>query len=883
VGSRGLCRAVISHDSRRFPLAALLVFGLLIGAGCTPLTNAVLIGSLAFDTDGTTLVSISLGQTFLEGSLGVTLDGAAVGGAFQRTASGASGVVSVTPGSAHVLVAEAQFLVNGSVVSYSDSKTFALPTPTPALLTSAPVDGATAVPRTSWVRLEFASAVADAARGGVALACNEGNFLSVSKAIDVHFVGSSVLAVNPVGQLPAAASCALTWYGPGGVEHVGFKTAGNGAPATIRYDRDDLSLTSPFPDDFWTTNDASTTTGMRLAVPVPAREDDVRDVWTALLTDTNPLDGFSPIAHFVLELSDAADPTSVPRTPAESLDPLATVGLFDLTPGSPTHGQRVPFRAEVRDDVTGVGLASKSMLLFPSIPLTPAGRYGLVVTNRALVSPDRPFGPSAFMQAVLATPAPGDTAAVTRARGLADEVLNVVASEAVPPIPRDDVALALRFSIRTTSTIPNDLLAIRADVDANPAPALVITSVENDTVSGSATAAVVKGTFAAPDYRPGSAAAPGTNLVRDASGLPVRQRTRPVPFTLTIPKTTPVRSVPVTMYQHGNPGSQAEVLTTARSYLSAAGFAGIAFTDILNREIAPTGSTEGRIIQQLGATVGNLLTNQKIPDYWVETHAEQIAFLRFLRSLGSLDVAGAVGANGKPAPDGIPDLDVATPQTYVGISEGANNGPGFLPYAPEIKAAALIAGGARLMEVLIHQQSAVILQSLPVLIAQTATPTDMWVALALFQTSFDLQDNHNHAEFIYRHPVSVAGTTRKASILLVEGLNDSLVPNHATESLAYSLGPIPHLLPVQRAVVTLPTVTGPVQANVNAETTAAFFQYVPVGVPGIPPTPGCTVLSATSRVEGHYCAQSAAESLQQRRAFFQSALVGVPVIASPFP
>jgi hypothetical protein len=77
-------------------------------------------------------------------------------------------------------------------------------------------------------------------------------------------------------------------------------------------------------------------------------------------------------------------------------------------------------------------------------------------------------------------------------------------------------------------------------------------------------------------------------------------------------------------------------------------------------------------------------------------------------------------------------------------------------------------------------------------------------------------------------------------------------------------------------------VLGPLQANLGPETTGAFFQYVPTGVTGIPPTPGCAALPPDSASEGHYCAQSAVESQQQRLDFLQSALLGVPVIASPF-
>jgi hypothetical protein len=117
---------------------------------------------------------------------------------------------------------------------------------------------------------------------------------------------------------------------------------------------------------------------------------------------------------------------------------------------------------------------------------------------------------------------------------------------------------------------------------------------------------------------------------------------------------------------------------------------------------------------------------------------------------------------------------------------------------------------------------------------------------------------------------------RKPSVLATEGLTDSLVPNHASESMAWSMGPIPHVMPVQKPVPFLTVVTAPIQANIDSQTTSGFYQYVPTGVPGIPTTPGCE-----AQPEGHYCAQTAPPALHQRSVFFQSALEGVPLIIDP--
>ena len=738
--------------------------------------------------------------------------------------------------------------------------------PLPQLVSSVPAQGATEIPRTAWLRLDFADAVTDGSLSGFALQCD-----GAAHAIALSRISASVLVVNPVGELPGGVSCSLSWPTQAGSDALDFSTAPAAGAATVLYDRTDRRLTVPFPDDFWLTPDANTVSGSRLSIAVPTGPNNVQAIFRTLLRDTNKLDGFSPIGHLVIELSAAPEVNSLPRTAQESLDPMASIVLFNVTPGSPDFGRRIPFEIRPRTDTSLIGVVSHTLLLFPSIPLEQHERYGLVVSNRVVADPSRPFAASAFFEAVKGTAVAGEAAAVSTVRALANPVI-AVAEAATPPIPRDDIALALRVSIRTTDDIPNTLRSVKEQVLAAPPPPFVVTSAHADTVPGSPIAAIVEGTWQAPDWRQGGYS------VRDANGVPVQTKTNTVPFILALPQAALAGPVPIIMYQHGNPGSaQAEVPGSARRYLAAAGFAVIGFTDILNRELSNGLSGDDAIAAQITAIFFSLIQNHRLPDAWLQTNAEQIAFLRMIEGLGGLDVL-PIGA-----PDGIPDLDVSAPLSYVGISQGANHAPGLLPFAPQQRAAALVAGGARMAEVLVHQQPDLFITQLGVFYADL-TPGDTWVAVALFQTLADNQDAHNYARFIYRDPFPVRGTTSRPSILLVEGIDDSLVPNNATNSLAWALFPIPHLRPVQRLVPYLDAADGPLRANIDAHTTAAFFQYVPVGVAGIPPSPGCTVLSPGSAHEGHYCAQSAAESLHQRTVFFQSALSDdpAPTIINPY-
>jgi hypothetical protein len=614
-------------------------------------------------------------------------------------------------------------------------------------------------------------------------------------------------------------------------------------------------------------------------------EEPDRLLMEALLRGTRRLDGFSPIAHVTLELSEAPDPYSLPWTPEESLDPMASVGLFDVMPGSPTYGARIPFRMDVRTD-TAWGRISHSLLLFPSIALEPGGRYGVVVTRRARVDRSRFFDASPFFRAVRDTPPqPDEPKALRRVRALADDVLTAVAVAANPPIPREDVALAVRFTVRHTDDIPADLLAIKEEVLAGPPPPVAVARVEaeraEEIARGSEVAAVVRGTWEAPDWR-----GDGLLLSRDlATGRPRRTGTRPVEFVLALPAAAREEPVPVVMYQHGNPGSaEEEVLPQARQTLARAGFAVIGFTDVLNREVSPPGkSPPERAYDQIFHIMGHLLLLKRIPDYFVQTNAEQISFLRAVEALAAIrqfTVGGPDASEGET----LFGIDLSKPLTYVGVSEGANHAPAFLAFAPEVRAAALISGGRRFVEVLVHQRPEAILAPLAGLGFRQLRPTDIWVMLALFQMIFDRQDAHNFAPYLYRRPFDVAGTTRRASILLTEGLDDSTVPNHVTGALAWALGPIPQLGPAARRVPTLEVAESPVVGNIDAGTTAAFHQFVPQGVARIAPTPGCSSppLLPQSANEGHYCVQNAAEALLQRLVFLETALTDeAPLIVNP--
>jgi hypothetical protein len=799
---------------------------------------------------GQVSLRVALGSGLDVSSLRIWMDGEGVAAASDRVPGGAILAFEVAPG-AHSLAIRAN--TDDGEGSVWRELTLAAPPPIPELVGTDPAPGGS-VSSSAWLRLRPHRAADADALAGLGLACD-----GRSVDFDADILDDESILVNPAPALPVGAECALAWRGPEGITSLRFSTTAPGSDARVIHDRRQTGSLAPFPDDHFLDFDAQTATGARVSVPLPVRGGMVPALFDALLHEANGLDGWSPLAPIVVEVSEALDPESLPRDAYESLDAGSTVVLFDLE-----TGVRVPVRVDARSDATSAGV-SHTLLVSSSHPLEGGRRYALAILRGALGASGAPLAPSDFFSDALGEPAFGEAPEVARTRARIAPALKVFERDARPRVPREDLALLLPLSIRSTDGLAADLRAMRAAVDAGSVPELLGYVVEPEPPE-SPVAAVVRGTWLAPDWRPldpGLAPVERGDLVRDADGRPLLQGSRAVGFVLALPRVAADGPVPWVFHQHGNPGDAGEVVRAARSFLADAGFAVVGFTDVLNRDVAPPvgpdgllRSNEERVELQVTDLFFSLFVNGSLPDHWLQTSGEQLAFLRFASDgLRDLDVL-PLGT-----PDGVPDLDPSAPALYHGVSEGANHGQALLAHAPEIRAAALVAGGARLAEVLLHQQAEAILSQLPAFVPGLL-PSDIWVAASLFQSIHDGQDRHNQLRF--------ATGPGRASVLLVEGLDDAFLPNAATESAAFALG-LP-VLGALRPVPGLVSVSGAVRGNLGGGATGALVQLAPEGLPDHEPTPGCAALPPPLSLEGHFCAQSAAESRRLRADFFRSAL-----------
>ena len=209
----------------------------------------------------------------------------------------------------------------------------------PLLATTFPAEGQTIV-RTAWLRAEFTEAFEPASKNRVRVFCNGVQVPRRSRVLDAR-----TLVVQPIDPLPASASCLLRANTTVGMQSVSFQTRAAGPAFRTVHDRRDVDRPLPFPDDVFLTPDASQVTGWRpeftdrLPLPGGTAQGYIHNM-AGFVASTS--DGWSPVTMITVQVDREIDADSLPQTRGDSLDPLSTIALLDLTPGSPSFGERVP-------------------------------------------------------------------------------------------------------------------------------------------------------------------------------------------------------------------------------------------------------------------------------------------------------------------------------------------------------------------------------------------------------------------------------------------------------------------------------------------------------------------------------------------------------------
>jgi len=171
---------------------------------------------------------------------------------------------------------------------------------------------------------------------------------------------------------------------------------------------------------------------------------------------------------------------------------------------------------------------------------------------------------------------------------------------------------------------------------------------------------------------------------------------------------------------------------------------------------------------------------------------------------------------------------------YVGLSLGGLMGSGTTPYIPEVQAVVLDAAGGGLTSELfvnstIGSGAFALLQPLFGLDPLNSN-ADFSFFPGLSQTVLDASDGAVNAVHFFKDPF---GTPfRSMSVVLLQDMNDQVVPNQANESLAVAAGfelfdaHVKNLVETTRPLPIAAT-TGFVEANVDSATTSVLFQVGP--------------------------------------------------------
>jgi pimeloyl-ACP methyl ester carboxylesterase len=573
---------------------------------------------------------------------------------------------------------------------------------------------------------------------------------------------------------------------------------------------------TPYPSDRYTQADATTVTGRRVHIGTDVTNDQLITGYDVTVKQLNEMDGFSTVGGVVVNFSGPIDARSLVLAPdaeppllgpildaSDYQKPGAPFYLVNVDPASPERGQAMGLITQwYPQPADGYYPEDFTLVAEPAVPLRASTKYAFVVTNVLHAEDGRPIDRSADMEALLGAGAEGAYGeAVSAALGEIESSIGV---------KRSNVLLATTF---TTATVRAGIEA--AGIAARKAPTPMLVS-PWEVQQGPETSGRVrfKTKYEAPEYR---SAATGT--WEFDNGTPKVQKMVDLELFLSFSKAEVSGKRPVVIFGHGLGGDKDGTWGTS-DRLAAIDPNGVAVFGIDSPEHGSRARDPNQ--NELFAAFYFFGIDDKTQtfdigkarDNFRQMSSDQLELVRLINSLGTLDLL-PVGA-----PDGIADLDTSR-ILYIGHSFGSVQGPMIMALAPEIKHSVWNVGGDGLMR-LIRDSG-----TFGLLVNSFVPPLTPEGALGRFfataQAIVDPGDPINYAHYCALD--ELPGTTGSAprDILLQVVLNDTIVPNSSSESLARAMG-AGHMNPV-RPVSGLPAKTGPLTGNGATGSTLVMSQF----------------------------------------------------------
>lgn len=618
----------------------------------------------------------------------------------------------------------------------------------------------------------------------------------------------------------------------------------------------------PFPNDLRLKTEG--TLDLR-GFPPGRRPDVLRAYLEATERDTHGW-ATNPVVYF--RFTAPIDPTGFPANPAASTQSDASVFLVDIDPSSPRQGTRVPVLTRYYPQAT-VFVPERVLALIPlsGIALRGGTRYAAVVTHRLRDAAGALLGSPAAFEAVKAGVPSGDPE-IERARALYAPAFAALEAQGTR---RADLR---GLAVFTTQDPTGEMDRVRAFLRAS------VSEPDARDVACAEEPLYIRctGQYDTPNFQVGTIPyqTEGGYFVFNATGDPVVQRTETIPFTLTLPKTTPpATGFPIALYAHGTGGSR-------NSFLGANDVG-----DVLARQaIAVIGidqplhgardtycpQDEARRDQCESFWSFNPANIAAARDNFRQGAVDDLQLLRLVKRLTILRAIARLDADVRFDPAKL---------FFFGHSHGGITGPIFIGVEPELRGAVLSGSGGLLgLAFLLKTKPSDIKGTVEMLLG-IAGENELDIfhpVITLVQTFAERADPLNYAPRFIGDP---PGGAQPRPILVTEGLTDSYTPNGNTEALAVAAGLSP-VTPVLHEVEGLTylgrtALTPPVSGNLTGPggvaATGILAQY-----------PRATDAATNPNHDGHFAVYWNATARAQYGGFLGSlARTGTATFPAPGP
>ncbi|MCG8673622.1 MAG: hypothetical protein MI867_29815 [Pseudomonadales bacterium] len=503
----------------------------------------------------------------------------------------------------------------------------------------------------------------------------------------------------------------------------------------------------PYPTDAYGLEDVNSPTGLTLEYPVGAvREELLDEVPPSLTPQTvfNGSSGYSAASSVLFELSDAADPATLPSDGGNS------VIAFNLN-----TGERIPLRVQINEFARSdkVSAPSEIVEIYPRSRWQFGERYAVFLTKKLKPLNDDTFAIS-----------PGFTQAIS---GDNSEISNyyepTIQFFEAQGFDRNELLSATFFTVRDEWEATGRLIELSESVYSKPHP---IRNLKIHYKIFGHIGAFVTGEVLAYNFRDEYG-----GMIYDTNAAEDNW----LQFRLTLPRVAKKGPVPISIYGHGLSAFKETDLMIAIGNAKM----GIATISIDH-------PNHGSRIRADGGYVMSRLDTPYVPlmvGMIAQSSVDHISLLKAIKtSIGSLDILpkrfwNPLFTRRLNNGDGVPDIDIDN-IFYQGTSLGGVLGSAFVSIAPDLKGAFFQVTGVGITNILAN--SALWDSSFSKLEPDEADGAEAMVLKAAMQHELDYGDAINFVHYL-RDPIPFG---KAKPVVVMAGEGDQIVPNFSTVAFA---------------------------------------------------------------------------------------------------